>query len=52
MNSDKIGKYLIELRKSKNLTQKQLAERIGVSSNTISKWENGINIPDTYFYLN
>lgn len=49
MNSDKIGKYLIELRKSKNLTQEQLAERIGVSSNTISKWENGINIPDTYF---
>lgn len=49
MNFDKVGKYITELRKSKNLTQEQLAEKIGVSSNTISKWENGINLPDTYF---
>ena len=49
MDCDKVGKYLTELRKSKGLTQEQLGEIIGVSNKTISKWETGINIPDTYF---
>lgn len=49
MDCDKVGKYLTELRKEKGLTQEQLAEIIGVSNKTISKWETGINVPDTYF---
>ena len=36
-----IGKFLQEVRKSKGLTQKELAEQIGISDKTISKWENG-----------
>lgn len=46
MNQDKIGSFISELRKEKNLTQKELAERIGVSDKTISKWETGRGIPD------
>lgn len=49
MDCDKVGKYLAELRKAKGLTQEQLSEIIGVSNKTISKWETGINVPDTYF---
>ncbi len=46
MNQEKIGKYVREKRKEKNLTQLELAEKIGVSDRTISKWENGICLPD------
>jgi transcriptional regulator with XRE-family HTH domain len=42
-----IGKFMQELRKEKNMTQKDLAEQIGVSDKTISKWENGNSMPDT-----
>ena len=45
--SKNIGEFLQELRKSKGLTQKELAEQIGVSDKTISKWENGNSLPDT-----
>ncbi len=47
MNIEKVGKYISELRKKEGLTQEELAEKIGVNSKTISKWETGINIPDT-----
>lgn len=47
MDPIKVGNYLLSLRKERNLTQEELAERINVSSKTISKWEVGINIPDT-----
>ena len=47
MDPIKVGNYLASLRKEKNLTQEELAERINVSSKTISKWEVGTNIPDT-----
>lgn len=47
MEPQKIGKFIYELRKDKGLTQKQLAERVGVSDKTISKWETGRGIPDT-----
>lgn len=47
MNTEKVGKYISKLRKEKGLTQEELAERIGVNSKTISKWETGINVPDT-----
>lgn len=42
MDQKKIGQYLRAKRKSKDYTQKDLAERIGVSDKTVSKWENGV----------
>ncbi len=38
-----IGKFIIKKRKEQNLTQEQLAERVGVSNKTISKWETGVS---------
>ena len=46
MNQAKIGSFLKELRKDKNLTQEQLAEQFGVATRTVSRWENGNNMPD------
>ena len=46
MNQVKIGKFIAELRKEQNMTQKQLAERVGVSDKTISKWECGNGLPE------
>ena len=46
MNQEKIGKFIQELRKEKGLTQVELAEKLGVSNRTVSKWENGNNLPD------
>ena len=46
MNYDKIGKFIQEKRKEKNLTQKELAKKLGVSDKAISKWERGICCPD------
>ncbi|MBQ8535331.1 MAG: helix-turn-helix domain-containing protein [Bacilli bacterium] len=46
MNQQKIGKFIQESRKNKNLTQVELAEKLGVSNRTISKWENGNCLPD------
>lgn len=40
------GKFIARKRKEKNLTQEQLAEKLGVSNKTISKWENGKCMPD------
>lgn len=46
MNQIKIGKFISESRKSKQITQEQLAEKLGVSKNAVSKWERGLNLPD------
>lgn len=46
MNQQKIGKFIQERRKEKELTQVELAEKLGVSNRTISKWENGNSLPD------
>lgn len=46
IQQDKMGCMLRSLRKEKGLTQEQLAEHFGVSNRTISRWENGINMPD------
>ena len=46
MDQIKIGKFIAELRKSKNMTQQQLAEKIGVSFKTVSKWETGRGLPE------
>lgn len=47
MNENKIGSFIQLCRKEKGMTQKDLADRIGVSDKTISKWENGNSVPDT-----
>ena len=46
MDQKKIGVFLKELRKEKQLTQEQLAEVFGVTNRSISRWENGVNMPD------
>lgn len=46
MNQLTIGKFISQKRKEKNLTQEQLAEKLGVSNKTISKWETGKCMPD------
>ncbi len=46
MNQEKIGKFIAECRKQKNLTQEQLSEILGVSSKSVSRWENGKTLPD------
>lgn len=46
MNQDKIGKFISKVRKEKKLTQKQLAEKLGITDRAISKWENGKSMPD------
>lgn len=46
MDQKKVGGFLKELRKQKGLTQEQLAEQFCVSSRTVSRWENGNNMPD------
>lgn len=46
MNQQKIGTFLKELRNEKSLTQEQLAEKLGVSRRTVSRWETGSNMPD------
>lgn len=46
MDTIKIGSFLRELRKEKNLTQEQLAEVFNVSARTVSRWETGSNMPD------
>lgn len=46
MDQIKIGKFIAELRKEKNMTQQQLGDKVGVSYKTISKWENGRGLPE------
>ena len=46
MNQITIGKYIADKRHARGLTQEQLAEKLGVSNKTVSKWENGKSMPD------
>ncbi len=46
MDNVKFGKFVRECRRKRNMTQKQLAERLHVSDKAVSKWENGIGFPD------
>ena len=51
MDQDKIGKFIYELRKSKNLSQYQLADMIPISRQAVSKWERGESVPDSQTLL-
>ena len=46
MDKEKIGLFIKELRKEKNQTQRELAEKIHVTDKAVSKWERGLSIPD------
>lgn len=46
MNQQKVGSFLKELRSEKSITQAELAELLGVSNRSISRWENGTTMPD------
>lgn len=50
MNQIEIGKFIAECRKSKNMTQNQLAEMLNTTNKSVSKWENGICLPDASLY--
>lgn len=51
MDSLKIGRYIQHLRKSVGMTQKDLAEKLNISFQAVSKWENGDALPDTGLLL-
>ena len=46
MNLEKIGSFIKDIRKEKGLTQEQLAEKLGVSQKSVSRWETGKTMPD------
>lgn len=50
MEQIKIGRFIAELRKSKGMTQEEMAERLGVSGKTVSRLENGRNLPDAALF--
>ena len=50
MDQEKIGRFIAERRKDKNMTQEQMAEKLGVSSKSISRWENGKTMPDVSLF--
>ena len=51
MDQLKIGRFIAECRKKENLTQMQLAEKLGITDKAISKWERGIAMPDSSLML-
>lgn len=51
MDLVKIGRYIAGKRKNLGLTQKQLAEKIGMSDKSVSKWERGVCLPDVSLYF-
>ena len=51
MDQLKIGKFIAKCRKQKQLTQLQLADKLGITDKAISKWERGIAMPDTSIML-
>lgn len=50
MDCIKIGNLISKLRKEKNLTQKNIAEALGISNKTVSKWECGLGCPDLSYW--
>ena len=50
MNQEKIGKFIAKNRRDKGLTQEALAEKLGISTNAVSKWERGLSFPDVSLF--
>ncbi len=50
MDKEKIGRFIASRRKNKNITQEMLAEMLGVTGKSVSKWENGACLPDASLY--
>lgn len=46
MDCQKVGELILQLRKERNMTQKQLADTMNISDKTVSKWERGLGCPD------
>lgn len=46
MDCEKVGNLILQLRKEKNMTQKQVADLLNISDKTVSKWERGLGCPD------
>ena len=51
MDQVKIGKFIAECRKKENMTQMQLAEKLGITDRAVSKWETGRAMPDSSIML-
>lgn len=51
MDQTKVGRFIAECRKEKSMTQRQLADEIGVSDKTISKWETGRGLPEAAYMV-
>ncbi len=51
MDQKKTGKFIAECRKSANLTQMQLAEKLNITDRAVSKWETGKSLPDSSIML-
>ena len=51
IDNEKFGKFITELRKEKNLTQKKLADQLFVSDKTVSKWERGASFPNVVLLI-
>lgn len=51
MDQVKIGRFIAECRKTVNLTQMQLAEKLNITDRAVSKWERGISMPDSSIML-
>ena len=51
MNQERIGKFIATVRKEQNLTQAELAEKLGITYKAVSKWECGKGLPDASIML-
>ncbi len=51
MEQVKVGKFIAECRKNKNMTQAELAEKLNITDRAISKWETGKGMPDSSIML-
>ena len=51
MDQIKIGQFIKSIRKEKNLTQREVAEKLGISEKTVSKWETGNGLPEVSLML-
>ncbi len=51
MDQIRIGKFIAQCRKNRNLTQMQLAEKLSITDRAVSKWENGKSMPDSSIML-